>query len=189
MPTKIVPADIVTAFSTSAIGTKVTDQEGFFRAILPAIEAHDFSADRVPGQAFIEIPAAIPFVSSGVGKRNLNPHDYVTREHRGRVNAYLRRELAAPVEGLAIVVYTKEAYFKDPDVTLEEAGRIDCAEATHVLVAVLAFAGPKAPLTPLRFVANLAGGNREAQVWGADEIRAKALEIVAYDDAWATVAD
>jgi len=57
------------------------------------------------------------------------------------------------------------------------------------VVAVLASAGPRAPLGVGRFVANLAGGNNEASVWSGDEIRAKAREIVAYDDAWCVVAD
>jgi hypothetical protein len=60
---------------------------------------------------------------------------------------------------------------------------------THVLVAVLAFAGPQSQLSPHRFAANLAGGNHEAQAWTADEIRAKAKDIMAYDNEWVTVAD
>jgi len=36
---------------------------------------------------------------------------------------------------------------------------------------------------------DLAGGNKEALVWTADEIRAKATEIRAYDEEWAVVAD
>jgi hypothetical protein len=56
-------------------------------------------------------------------------------------------------------------------------------------VAVLAFAGPKAPLPPIRLVHNLAGGNKEAATWTADEIRAEAVEIRAYDETWAVVAD
>ena len=58
-----------------------------------------------------------------------------------------------------------------------------------MLVAVLAFAGPKAPLSPYRLVHNLAGGNNEAAQWTADEIRAKALESKVYYDEWCTVAD
>jgi len=58
-----------------------------------------------------------------------------------------------------------------------------------VLVAVLAFAGPKAPLTPHRLVKNLAGGNKEALLWSADEIRAKCAEAAGYWDEWCVVAD
>jgi hypothetical protein len=48
-----------------------------------------------------------------------------------------------------------------------------------VLVAVLASDGRKATLSPYRFVMNLAGGNRSALAWTADEIRAVAREIAA----------
>lgn len=51
------------------------------------------------------------------------------------------------------------------------------------------FAGPKAPLTPHRLVANLAGGNRAALVWTADEIRAEAMASNEYDREWCVVAD
>jgi hypothetical protein len=113
----------------------------------------------------------------------------VCREHRGVVSAYLRREFAAPVTGCALVVYTRKAYFQDPDVTPAEAARIDALDPTHVLVAVLAFAGPKSPLPPYRLVWNLAGGNNEALLYTADEIRAKAKEAIDYDNDWSPVAD
>lgn len=188
--TKIVNSDIVSAFDAEGvIGSKVTDHESFMRVVTAAVESHDFAAERVPGQGFIQVPEAATFVSAGVGKTTTDPKDYVCREHRGQVSAYLRREHAAPTEGCAVVMYTTEAYLSDPDVTEEEAARVKAAEATHVLVAVLAFAGPKSPLPPYRFVHNLAGGNKEAQVWSADEIRSKAKESLDYWNDWTTVAD
>jgi hypothetical protein len=185
---KIAVSDICSALKSEAIGSRVIDDAGFTKAALAAIEAHDFSKDRVPGQGFIQCPEAIPFVSAGVGPRSKDPKDYVLREHRGIVSAYLKRHLAAPVTGCALVVYTRDAYLRDPDVTAEEAARVDTA--SHVLVAVLAFAGPESPpLPPYRFVWNLAGGNREAATWTADEIRSKAKAAIDYDNAWVTVAD
>lgn len=152
-------ASIVTAFDTATIGTKVTDLTGFWLAADAAVALHDFAADRVPGQGFVDCPAAIPFVSAGVGPQSTDPGAYICRLHRDRVSAYLRREYAAPVTGCALIVYTRVAYLADPDTTPEEVARIGDAE--HVLVAVLAFAGPKAPLTPYRLISNLAGGNKE----------------------------
>ena len=135
--------------------------------------------------------SAFAFVSAGVGRRSAEPEDYVLRANRGRVNAYLRRSAAAQVESLACIIYTREAYLADPDVRedMEEFDRITRSDATHVLVAILAAAGPKAPLTPIRFVENLAGGNREALLWSADEIRQKATAIAEYDRDWVVVAD
>ena len=189
---RIANANILTAFDAASIGTKVTNPSGFRAHLADAVGSTDFGAQRVPGQAFLTLPeAAQRTVSAGVGKRTTNPGDFVLREHRGKVAAFLKREHAAPVEGLAAVVYTAEAYLSDPDVAGDagEVERIQDEGATHVLVAVLAFAGPKAPLGPGRLVANLAGGNKEALVWGADEIRTKAEESNGYWAEWATVAD
>ena len=175
--------------SNATIGSRVTNAEGFTDAALAAIAAHDFTTGKVVGQGFSMCPDAVPFVSAGVGRRSTDASHYNCREHRGVVTAFLKREYAADVTGVALVVYTRDAYMQDPDVTMEECVRVDLTGATHVLVAVLAFAGPDSPLPPYRLVWNLAGGNREAAVWTADEIRAKATAAIEYDNQWVTVAD
>jgi hypothetical protein len=193
----ITTSNICSAFGThSVIGSKVTNHTEFSRVLLAAVAQHDFTQDRIPGQGFILIPEAIPFVSSGVGRPTENPDDYTLHLYRGRVSAFLLRERAAVAESCAVVIYTRQAYLDDPDVTIEEAARVAALDlalgatpVTHVLVAVLASSGPRGELTPYRFTANLAGGNHEAQVWTADEIRAKAKDIMGYDDSWTTVAD
>lgn len=190
--TRIAVANILSAFADVTVGTKVLDRGEFLVAVSTAIEGHDFESDRVPGQGYIPMPeSAFTLVSAGVGRRSAEPEDYVLRAHRGRVNSYLCRSKAAQVESLVCVVYTRAAYLADPDVVqdVEEFDRITRSDATHVLVAVLAAAGPKAPLTPIRFVENLAGGNREALLWGADEIRQKATAIAEYDRDWVVIAD
>ena len=188
---KLTIANIVTCLDEGAIGTKVTNHRRFWEIADAAVAAFDFSAQRVPGQGFIVCPDVVPFLSAGIGKRSADPDHYVCRVHRGRVDAYLRREYATACEGAALIVYTKAAYLADPDVQKDaaEKARIEASEATHVLVAVLGFAGPKAPLSPYRLVHNLAGGNKEAQVWTADEIRTQAEGSLAYDAEWAVVAD
>lgn len=190
----ITPSDICSAYDYSAIGSRITNIIEFSRELEAAIAEHDFTKDRVPGQGFIALPGAVPYVSAGVGRPLQDPLCYVLRLYRGKVSAFLRREHAAPVESCHVVVYTKEAYLNDPDVTTEEAARVAAnilhgREVTHVLVAVLAAAGPTSQLGAHRFTANLAGGNHEAQLWTADEIRAKARAIMAYDQDWVTVAD
>jgi len=188
--TKIMHSNIVTAFSATTIGSKVVDPSEFEKFLLDALAKHDTATDKVAGQHFIKMPsAAFETVSTGVGVRTDNPEDYILRSYRGMVDIYLRRESAAAVESLACVVYTIAAYLADPDIRQEEAARVQESGATHVLVAVLASTGPRAPHSPKRFVANLAGGNREAEVWTADEIRAKAIEVKAYHDRWCVVAD
>ena len=156
------------------------------KAARAAVEAHNFAEDRVSGQGFLVCPEAIPFVSAGDGLRTEDPWDYIPALHRGEVSLFLKRERAGEVQFCALVVFTSEAYLADPEVTPEEAARVE--GATHVLVAVIASSGPEAPLTPQRFVANLAGGNREALAWDADEIREKARAINEYWTKYCVVA-
>ena len=186
---KLAISNIVSAFDPEAIGSRVNNIPEFFRAAEDAVAAYDFTQGKIPGQGFVLCPAAVPVVSAGVGPRSKNADDYVCREHRGVVSAYLKRKFAATVTGCALVVYTVKAYLADPDITSEEATRISDQGITHVLVAVLAFAGPESQLSPYRLVWNLGGGNREALVWTADEIRAKAKASIDYDNDWSPVAD
>jgi len=188
---KIITSDICSALDTPAIGSKVTKLGPFLDGMEEGVRHFDFAGTRVPGQGFLLCPELVPFVSAGIGPRSKNPEDYVCRVHRGIVSAYLKREFAAPVTGCALVVYTKDAYLADPDTAHAkfEAERIRDMNPTHVLVAVLAFTGPDSPLPPYRLVWNLAGGNHEAALYTADEIRAKAKAAIDYDNAWSPVAD
>lgn len=185
-------SDILTAFDDVSIGTKVTNPIKFYEILTKAINDFDWSTCRMRGQAYIELgPEAISCVSSGVGKRTKLPSNYIIRTHRDRVGLYLRREWACEeVTGVAVVVYTNEAYRLDPDVTDEEIERMESGDCSHMLVAILAHPpGYKSPLTPNRFIKNLAGGNREALEWTAEEIRQKAAEISEHSNTWIVVAD
>lgn len=196
-------SDIVTAFDEFTIGSKVVDPKGFVEAAKKAVAEHDFTKDRIPGQGFVPCPAAIPFVSAGDALKTTNPDDYIPALHRGQVGLYLKRRLAGETQFCALVVYTLDAYLKDPDVTSQESERLmhevmeghfggsdwkKTEASSYVLVAILASSGPEAPLSPYRFVHNLAGGNREALVWTADEIRAKAKDILAHANSYTAVA-
>ncbi len=182
-------SNVCAAFSpTGNIGTRVLNQGGFSTALSLALRSYDATNDRVPGQHFVVVPEAMPYVSAGVGRNEFRTADqYVVREHRGRMGAYLKRKYAAPVTGVAVVVYTRAAYMADPEVSADEVAAM--GNATHVVVAVLGFAGPNPPLSPHRFVSNLAGGNNEAKTYTADDIRRMATDIKAYDDEWCVVAD
>jgi hypothetical protein len=185
---KLGTTTILTAFNASPIGTKVVNHEAFVSKALAAIAAHDFSQDRVPGQGFLICPEAIPFVSAGDGLRTEDPTNFSPALHRGEVGLYLKRECAGETQFCALVVYTTEAYLSDPEVDATEAAQIRGSEFTHMLVAVIASSGPEAPLTPGRFTSNLAGGNKEALVWTADEIREKAKAVKDYWTKYAVVA-
>jgi hypothetical protein len=190
--TKITCSSIVSAFDSVTVGTKVLNEKAFLELLIHAVESTDFSAQRVEGQALIPLAKAIPFVSCGVGKGTNQVEDYILREYRGKVCKFLKRHLASEVKSLAVVVYTREAYLKDPDVmkNTEEWDRVASSDATHVLITVLASAETPSSLSSSRFVRNLAGGNNEFLVLSADEIREKAKEVVDYEDeGWETVAD
>ncbi len=185
----------LTAFNDSTVGSKVVDKTGFFNALSEAVASFDFNAETNPkvtttGQGKLRLDDAIHYVVSGVGRKSDSAADYVLREWRDEVKAFLRREYADPVTRLEVVVYTVDAYLADPDIDAEEAKRVRESEATHCIVAVLAHAGPEAPAySPGRLVANLAGGNRDALAWNADEIREHARAAHEYASEWSVVAD
>lgn len=187
-------ANIVSCFSEDTIGTKVVNADQFMKFLTQAVSQHDFCSGKVAGQGFIPLPKeALETVSCGVGKKTTTPQDYHVRVYRGEATMYLRRECAAKAESLAAIVYTKSAYLSDPDVSknTEEVARINDSGCSHVLVAVLASAGPKAPHSPWRFVCNLAGGNKSfaPENTSVEELAEMAQATKAYYSEWWTVAD
>ena len=187
--TKFGISSICSAFGNNVIGTRVMNQGDFLAVVDEALQSHDTSGDRVEGQHFVQLPeAAVSMVSAGVGLVKDQPVEhFVVREHRGEVNCYLHRAHAADADGVAAIVYTLDAYKADPDVDMSKED-FD-GDVSHVIVAVLAFAGPQSPLTTHRFVSNLAGGNKEALEWDANEIRSRAEVINSYWSEWRVVAD
>ena len=165
------PSLVCSAYAAMGIGTRVLEADAFNEAVAAAVAVHDDSKSATPGQHFIVLaPETFSLVSGGVGLREGHgPEDYVVREHRGVMGIYLKREFAAPVESLAAVVYTREAYLSDPEAA---ALNEDMGNATHVIVAVLASAGPKAPRTPARLLDAIGGANNEFS-WLTDDLRGK----------------
>lgn len=182
---------ICSAFKDETIGSKVKNPWFLKIALAEALRTHDTSLDRTPGQHVVQMPVgSTALVSAGVARRADVPSwRYIVREHRGRVDAYAHRDYAAKAEAVSVVVYTRAAYMADPEVVASGESDIISELVTHVIVAVLAFAGPKAPLSPYRFVSNLAGGNKDALTYTADDMRRMATDIKAYDDEWVVVAD
>jgi hypothetical protein len=165
---KVAVSDAISSFNEEAIGSKVTipQQDFIEKFVVPAIKAYDWSTCREPGQGFLVITnndakgVVLPGDGSVEGRK---PEDYVVRDHRGEIGLFLKREFAAPKTSfLALVVYTRDAFGVDPQVTDERFDKIE-DDATHVIVAVLASGGP-AGMSSHRFVRNLAGGNNEYDV-------------------------
>jgi hypothetical protein len=197
-------SNIVTAFDEITIGSKVLCKTTFLDIVAHVIDETDFENQKEPGQAVIDLPntgpsSVLPYLSAGVAIRSDKdqPSDFVIREYREGCKMYLKRSVAVeqgrcPVSSCRAVVDTREAYLNDPDVIkdAEETARIKNSDYTHILVAVLASTGDKdSPLSPFRFVHNLAGGNNEALKYTADEIREMAKEIIEYSNTHIAVAD
>ncbi len=186
-------ANILTAMDEATIGSKVGNPAGFLKALEAAVGSHDTSRDRAPGQHFVVMPmeaVEAGEVTCGLGHRTDNPADFVLRNHRGNVSAFLHREHALPVTFCATIVYTRDAYLSDPDVIA--SGDTIADEATHVVVAVLASAeGVPNPLPrgTYRLAHCLAGGNKEADAWSLEEVKQMCADSVAYEDKFCVVAD
>ena len=178
---------VCTANADRTVGTKIVNEPAFLDHLDGAVRGYDTTQDKIPGQHFVQLPAqAVETVSPGVGRREgRKVDDFMIREWRGRHDTYLRREFTEPVTTCAVVVYTVDAYGKDPDVDLDQES-FSASSVTHVIVAVLA---GSTPISPFGFLHNLSGGNREAQVLTGDEIRDEAKRVAEYWREHCTVAD
>lgn len=181
---KIEISNICTALDDSTIGSKVLHHNTFWKELENTISDFKFPEN---GQAFIPMNGP-GLVSCGVARREGIPFEgYHIRRYREGPSLFVDRKYAATTEHLACIVYTKAAYLADPDYNPEEI-----IVGDYVLVAVLASAGPKPPLSAFRFVHNLAGGNNAYKPENGYTIE-KAVEeakaIKEYGKEWITVAD
>jgi hypothetical protein len=158
-----------------------------------AIKKFDFEDEKLKtkGQGFIPLPQGKEFVSSGDGPHTNRTEDYHIRMWYGRPEPFLKREKAGIVNFLGCVVYTREAYLKDPDVIKDDSEhyRISMSTYTHVLVAVKASGGGQAPRSAWTFTRNLAGANLDAANSSKQELIEEAQEVIDHHEKWCTVAD
>ncbi len=146
------------------IGTRVKlGRHQFCQEILAeAFKVHDISTDRAPGQHFVELSQLSEenlrvIFGNGIGLRTQDPTDYFPALWRGQVSLFGLRKLALDAERAAVIVYERDAFLADPEVT-EENRRWLLPDTKYVLIDILAF-NAVTPLTPERFVSNLGGGN------------------------------
>ncbi len=168
--------------SANAIGTKVVlaERDLIDSIVKPAVEAFeevcsladalvdDIKAQYESGQYSLPVPVAqLKFFSCGVGLHTHRPEDYVVRKWRDNVQLFLRRGKAAEVRSCNLVVYTREAYLADPQLTEEQREWL-LPDTSHVLITCLAVGGPeRAQHTVNRLARNIAGGNAE---WSPEAI-------------------
>lgn len=172
----------VDQFKPDTIGTYVKDYVALKGIILEELETFKFPAN---GIGVIPLPEeAIELVTAGNAKRHLlNTETAIIREHRGLKQVYLNRDridLGNPSYVMALV-YTKDAFIKDRmaeerenQKTLQlsekeiQARMVEYAlslgkawaDWDYVWVTTIASEGPpNPPVTPYRFVHNLASRN------------------------------
>lgn len=135
------------------------------------------------GQGFIMLPdSARPYAAPGVVLRSAVPQSAKKAAvHRGEDivvadRAKLGKAVLGQPDNVAVIVYTAEAFGRDPEVPSAMAHLVVTEGYTHALITILAFKGPKAPLTSRRFVRNLAGGNEKTMTpeayLGAEAVKA-----------------
>lgn len=199
-------SNVCAAFDSSGVGTRVLNEAALLAVLEGALEEYDTSKDRSPGQHWIVLPEkAWGLVSCGDGKippKDVDPDPFIIREWRGEQMELLPRKYAAPVTGLAVAVYTADAYCSDPDPSLteEERHRIRSTGVGHVIVGVFASGGPPNRVTlksgrtlgvcsPSRLEANLAGANPEYLGMTEDEKAEARTVCKARWEKWRTVSD
>ncbi len=184
---KIGFSNICTAAEEKCIGSKIISMD-FNYFLEQALSGFVFPEN---GQAKIDLNEALHAVSCGIARRQDVPFGgYHIVEYREGPSLFADRKYAAPTENLEVIVYNQKAYTTDPDCDAKEVER--CKDCDFVVVAVLASAGPKPPLSAYRFVHNLAGGNnafKPENGYTLDQAIKQAREIVAYGKDWVTVAD
>ncbi len=178
-------------FGNAAVGTRIAEPGPLAGALGAAVADYVFPDN---GQGFITLdlevhPSIAEYVQAGVAPVSDIPADYVVRSHRGEIITVLRREAAADLtpDGVAVIVYTREAFLADPDTSDEEKAAFVEAGHTHCWVTTLAFKGPPPPLGSRRFVRNLAGGNAAYADKTAFELRTEAAAIAEYEAQWCVV--
>lgn len=196
----ITVANICTAFDKKTIGTKVLAHKEAIKCIEDYIDSFDWPEN---GQAVIPAPELIPVLRSGNAPISKDPDDYVLKLYRGKVDKFIKGDLAEEVaiKTCLLIVYTKDAYLADPDVAGDdkagiprddlEYARVEAMDCSHVIVAIIA-SGSDAPSTvsPFRFVANLAGGNKDYEAYTKEDLVELAKKV--RDNAgadWVSVAD
>jgi hypothetical protein len=171
------------------------------------IEGFEFPAN---GQGFLQIPdAAKELLLTGAISRpaDLPVEALKVRKHRGEFIVVGRGQWFVD-EGhdltptfAAAIVYTMAAYREDPQVTPAEVEEAGVQGATHVLINIIGSQAPTPPVSPRRFIRNLAGGNAryredarvldESDPYSATEmvrlLEEEAKEILAYDQEWLTL--
>ncbi len=152
-------------FREGAVGTLVTKASTYLDILTDHVKDFDFpDKGDSAGQGFIPIEHAEVknLVVPGVAHRTLlTDSTSIVRQHRGEQVLCIDRSKVdvGKVDGVAAIVYTIDAYLRDPEVSEDEKSHLKEGPYSHVLVTTLGFKGPKAPVGPGRFMKNIAGAN------------------------------
>ena len=112
-------------------------------------------------------------------RRLLTPETGIVRTYREEDALYIDRTKVdlGQCDNVYAIVYTSGAWNRDPEVS--EAEKVAAEGYKHVLVTTLGNRGPVPPVSPHRFMHNVAGGNARWSLFFGTDIQKKAEEFVA----------
>jgi hypothetical protein len=170
------------AFEDATVGSKVIDSPAFFSYLEEALP--NINRKYVP-----MLEESFKTTLGGVGKipTLMSPEKSQVATHRKEKGLYLAREYACEVSGLGVIVYTYDEYANDAQGVPHDLAKME--GCTHVIVAVLAAAGPEPPVSPKRFLANIAGGNKDFMGLTYAEYAEMAEEVLDYAECYMPVAE
>jgi hypothetical protein len=132
-------------FGEPTYGTKVLDWTELRTLLEKELSEYDFNAEDealglTKGRRFVILRGAEHLVSGGFGYHTHDLTKYLLREHYGGVESYLQRGEALPVKTTGVVVYDRDTYCRDPDVSHDSAEIeriVSVEQARFVLVCII----------------------------------------------------
>jgi len=118
-------------------------------------------------------------VRPGVAPRHLlTTETGIVRTYREEDALYIDRTKVdlGECDDVYVIVYTKGAWGRDPEVP--KAEKVAAEGYEHVLVTTLGNRGPTPPVSPHRFMHNVAGGNARWSLFFGTDIQKMAEEFV-----------
>ncbi|KKW28677.1 MAG: hypothetical protein UY72_C0064G0005 [Candidatus Uhrbacteria bacterium GW2011_GWD2_52_7] len=175
------------------VGYKIPDLEAFIAAVKDAFVNPDLN-EVTPGEFVISKPEISRLVKPGIGKRSNNPEDYVLRNHRGKVGAFLKREFAIPYADYNVIIWTLPRFSKESTESpsdFEDLTKFMKSGCTHALVGAKA---ASAVVDAEDFVRNIMDTPRQDFFTHpfevlVDDVRNSAQRVTTFYDMWSLVAD
>jgi hypothetical protein len=181
-------------FNETGVGSRVLDRARLIDFTSKRLETYKFPVEGDDnfvneGEGVMPLNEALETVGSGTASRaDCEEADIFPHVHRDVEEMFASRDKACKAEGLSMVMYTWANYSSNNGVKPEEKLSLaEGEEPTHIIVAVLASAGPDPQVSEVRFLANLEGGKYDNMSFEEQDVLAD--KVIAYNEKWITVCD